>query len=200
MSGFVEVQFPPSIALGATGGATFSTDIVTTFSGYEQRSINWDKARGRWNIATGIKSKADIDALIAFFRARRGRAIGFRFKDWSDYSATAAVIGTGDAATTTFQLKKQYSSGAVSVDRTINKPVSGTLTIYENAVEKTSGVSLDTTTGIVTLTPAPGSGVTITADFEFDVPVRFDTDQMDTVMDTDVLGNWSSIPLIEIRV
>lgn len=154
MASFVEVQFPPAIALGATGGATFSTDIITTFGGYEQRAINWAESRGRWNIATGIKSQADIETIIAFYRARSGRAVGFRFKDWSDYSAaaTAAEIGTGDGNETEFQLRKQYISGGVTINRDITKPVAGTVTIYVDGVEQTSGVSVDTTTGIVTFT------------------------------------------------
>lgn len=200
MSSFVEVQLPNAIALGATGGPTFSTDIIATFSGHEQRSINWSVARGRWNIATGIKGKADIDSFISFFRARRGRAVGFRFKDWSDYQVTAGNIGTGDGAETDFQLRKQYDSGGVTVNRIIKKPVSGSLTVYLDGVEKTTGVSLDSATGIVTLTPAPSNNVVITADFEFDVPVRFDTDQMDVMMDTASLGNWGNIPIVEIRL
>lgn len=202
MSGFVEEQFPPAIALGATGGAMFSTDISTTFAGYEQRNINWPQARGRWNVASGIKDKSDIDALIAFFRARRGRAVGFRFKDWSDYSVTAGNIGTGDGATTAFALRKQYVSGGVTINRTITKPVAGTITVYKDAVEQTvtTDYTIDMTTGIVSFVSAPGNGEVITADFEFDVPVRFDTDQMDVMMDTNTIGNWGNIPIVEVRV
>lgn len=196
---FVEVQFPSDISFGATGGATFSTDVITVFSGREQRAINWSEARGRWNVAHGVKTRAQFDALIAFFRARKGRAVGFRFKDWSDFTVTGGVIGTGDGSTTQFQLIKQYVSGGVTVPRDITKPVDGTITIYEDATPSLS-VAIDTTTGIVTFNTAPANGVAITADFEFDVPVRFDTDQLDITMDTDQLASWNSIPVTEIRV
>lgn len=198
---FVETQFPPSIALGATGGANFSTDIITTFSGHEQRIINWAVARGRWNIATGIKGQADIDAVIAFFRARRGRAVGFRFKDWSDYRVTGGNIGIGDGTTIFFQLRKQYTSGSVTVGRDITKPVAGTLTVYVDAVQQTlnTDYAVDTTTGVIEFATAPANAAVITADFEFDVPVRFDTDELDIMMQTPSLGAWSNIALIEIR-
>ena len=39
----------------------------------------------------------------------------------------------------------------------------------------------------------------ITAGFEFDVPVRFDTDALDVTLDLERLGSITSIPLLEIR-
>lgn len=62
-----------------------------------------------------------------------------------------------------------------------------------------SGWSVDATTGSVTFTAAPGAGVPITAGFEFDVPVRFDSDTLDVTLDFERLGSITSIPLLEIR-
>lgn len=200
MSDFVEVQFPTDISYGAKGGPGFSTDVVETFSGREQRNINWSQARSRYNAASGVKSESQWAALIAFFRARRGKAIGFRYKDWSDYKGSNEAIGTSDGSTTDFQLVKIYTSGAVAVSRTIAKPVSGTVKIYVDSILQNSGVSVDTATGIVTFDTAPGSGDAITADFEFDVPVRFDTDELDISVDAYDAGRWDAIPLVEVRV
>jgi len=197
---FVETQFPPDISYGATGGPRFSTDVAEVFSGWEQRNINWSEARGEWNVSHGVKTQVQLDALIAFFRARRGKAIGFRFKDWSDYSASNQVIGTGNAVKTVFQLVKSYTSGAVTVDRPIKKPVSGTVQVYKDGVLQVSGVSVNTTTGEVTFTSAPANGVVITANFQFDVPVRFDTDKLDMTLDSYGIGSWNTVPLVEIRV
>jgi len=197
---FVETQFPSDISYGATGGAVFSTDIIETFGGFEQRNINWAQSRARYNVAHGVRTTGQMDVLIAFFRARRGKAIGFRFKDWSDYSVTGQLIGTGDAANQVFQLVKTYTSGSVTVSRDIKKPVSSTETIYLDGVPQGSGYTLDTTTGIVNFTAAPGNGVLVTADFEFDVPVRFDTDEMAISLDTNDISTWGAVPLIEVRV
>ena len=93
MSGFHEVRFPDNIAYGATGGPEFATTVVATGSGHEKRNVNWSEARGRWDVASGLKKQAQIDELIAFFRARRGKAYGFRFKDWTDYGATGQLLG-----------------------------------------------------------------------------------------------------------
>ena len=68
-----------------------------------------------------------------------------------------------------------------------------------SGVEQLSGWSVDTATGVVSFGAAPGSGVAITAGFEFDVPVRFDTDALDVTLDLERLGSITSIPLLEIR-
>ncbi|ADZ72454.1 DUF2460 domain-containing protein [Polymorphum gilvum] len=199
MSGFHEVQFPPDISYGASGGPGYSTTVVTTVSGHERRNANWAAARGKWNVAHGLKKREQVAALIAFFRARKGRAYGFRFKDWTDYQAFAQVLGVGDGANKTFQLVRRYASGGEIESRIIAKPVPGTVKIYRDGVEAVTGWTVNTATGLVTFTTAPASGVQVTADFEFDVPVRFDSDQMDITIETYQLGSWGQIPVLEIR-
>ena len=197
---FVEVQFPTDISYGSSGGPQYATDIVISQSGYEQRNIGWSQARARYNVAQGVKTQDQLNTLIAFFRARKGRAYGFRFKDWTDYSAAGEAIGTGDGSATMFQLQRTYSSGMVDEVRSVTKPVSGTVQVYVNGVVQSAGITVDTTTGNVTFAAAPASGAAITADFEFDVPVRFDTDRMSASLDAYGINSWMDIPLVEVRV
>ena len=198
---FIEVRFPTDIAYGSAGGPEYSTDIVITHGGYEQRNINWSQARARYNVAHGVKTKAQLDTLVAFFRARKGRADGFRFKDWTDYQTTGQVIGTGDGATRTFQLVKSYISGSATEQRIITKPVAGTIKMYFNGtLQSTSLYAADTTTGQITFTTAPATSVSISADFEFDVPVRFDTDRLAATLDAYGSHSWHDIPIVELRV
>jgi uncharacterized protein (TIGR02217 family) len=145
MSGFHEVRFPDNIAYGATGGPEFATMVVATGSGHEKRNVNCAQARGRWDVASGLKRQVQIDELIAFFPARRGKAYGFRFKDWTDYKATGQLLGTGNGAMTQFQLVKHYPSGSVIEVRIITKPVAGTVKVYLDSVEQLSSWSVDTT-------------------------------------------------------
>nr|BDD45283.1 glycoside hydrolase family 24 [bacterium] len=199
---FAEIQFPSDISYGAAGGPAYSTDVVETFGGYEQRNINWADARGKWNVAHGVKTLQQLDELIAFFRARQGKAIGFRFKDWSDYKVEGATIGTGDGTTTTFQLKKQYISGADTAEREIKKPIQGTISVYIDGspLEITTEYTVNYTTGEISILTPPSNGEIITADFEFDVPVRFDTDALSISLDNFEIGSWSNIPIVEIRL
>lgn len=197
---FDEVQFPADISFGSAGGPEYSTDIVMTFSGHEKRNSNWASSRARYNVAHGVKTQEQLDILIAFFRSRKGRARGFRFKDWTDYNVVGATIGTGDGSETEFQLVKSYTSGSVTETRTITKPVSGTVDIYVNSVLQASGVTIDIATGLVTFDTAPASEAVITADFEFDVPVRFDTDRLSATIENYGSHSWNAIPLVEVRV
>lgn len=198
---FVEERFPTDIAYGSAGGPEYSTDIVITHGGYEQRNVNWSQARAKYNVAHGVKTQSQLDALIAFFRARKGRADGFRFKDWSDYKATAQAIGTGNGTNKIFQLVKTYSSGSIVETRTITKPIASTLAVYVNAIlQAGSAYALDSVTGKITFVTAPANGAVVTADFEFDVPVRFDTDRLSATLDSYGVNSWKDIPLVEVRV
>ena len=196
---FEEVRFPTDISYGSSGGPEYSTDIVEISSGFEQRNSNWQQARARYNVAHGVKNQAQLDALIAFFRARKGAAKGFRFKDWSDFQATGQQLGIGDGSQTDFQLIKNYASGSVIETRDIAKPVASTVNIYIDGSLQTSGFSVDSATGFVTFDSAPALTEVVTADFEFDVPVRFDTDRLSASLDQYGSQSWADIPLIEIR-
>jgi uncharacterized protein (TIGR02217 family) len=199
VSGFHDVLFPPDISYGASGGPGYLTTVVTTIAGYERRNSSWADSRGRWDVAHGLRNRDHVASLIAFFRARRGRAYGFRFKDWTDYQASAQVLGVGVGARKTFQLVRNYASGGVTATRTISKPVAGTVTVYRDGGVAASGVTINTVTGLVTLSAAPAAGVIVTADYEFHVPVRFDSDQMNITIETYQLGTWAQVPIIEVR-
>ena len=205
---FHETRFPDNISRGARGGPERRTQIVELASGDEERNASWADSRRRYDVAYGIRKADDLAAVIAFFEARGGRLYGFRFKDWSDYksalpsvaiSRTDQSLGTGTGAATQFQLVKRYTSGAQTWTRTITKPVAGTVLVALNGVAQPSGWTVDTATGIITFTVAPGIGIAVTAGFEFDVPVRFDSEAMDVTLDFERLGSITSIPLIEVR-
>ena len=189
---FHEVRFPDNISRGARGGPERRTQIVELASGAEERNASWANSRRRYDVAY-----------------RNGRLHAFRFKDWADFKSclpsqtpdpTNQPIGTGNGSATLFQLTKRYTSGAQSWTRAITKPVAGTVTIALNGTAQASGWSVSTTTGLITFTTAPAAGVAITAGFEFDVPVRFDTDALDVTLDLERLGSITSIPLIELRL
>ena len=205
---FHEVRFPDNISRGARGGPERRTQIVELASGDEERNASWANSRRRYDAAYGIRRADDLAAVVAFFEARNGRLYGFRWKDWGDYKSclpsgtpapTDQAIGSGDGVITVFQLVKAYTSGAQTWDRTITKPVVGTVTVALDGIEQANGWSVDTTTGQITFATAPADSVVISAGFEFDVPVRFDTDMLDVTHDIERLGSITSIPLIEVR-
>ena len=206
---FHEIQFPTAIAMHSTAGPVRKTEIVTLGSGYEERNAVWANSRRNYDVGYGVKTLDDIYAVIAFFEARMGRLTGFRLQDFSDckscapgagIAASDQAIGTGDGTTTAFQLVKTYASGPSSWTRQIKKPVSGSVTVAVGGVPQTSGVTVDSTTGIVTFATAPATGAAITAGFSFDTPVRFDTDSLAINLANFQAGEIPSIPIVEIAL
>ena len=206
---FHEVRFPASLSFGSVGGPERRTDVVTLANGFEERNTPWAHSRRRYDAGVGMRSLDDVEALVAFFEARRGRFHGFRFRDPADHkscaptgapAATDQSIGTGDGATVSFQLAKTYGAGTSDWVRKITKPVSGSVLIALDGIPQSSGFSVDDATGVVTFDSAPGVGVAVTAGFKFDVPVRFDTDRLDVDLDAFAAGSAPHVPLVEIRV
>jgi uncharacterized protein (TIGR02217 family) len=201
---FDDVSFPLEIGQDASVSPTFSTNVVTSASGYESRNANWTQARLRFDAGPGVRGEPELETLLAFFRARRGPAIGFRFCDPFDNSSngmtglpTAAdqPIGTGDGTADRFELVKDYGTGE---QRRITRPVAGSVRVAVNGVEQTAGWLLGDK-GIVEFTAPPAVGATITAGFLFEVPVRFAEDRIEVNRSTFLAGEAPSVPLIEVR-
>jgi uncharacterized protein (TIGR02217 family) len=208
---FHEIRFPANLSFGSVGGPERRTEVVQLANGFEERNTPWAHSRRRYDAGVGMRSLDDIETLIAFFEARRGQLHGFRWKDWADYKSCApskepgfrdCVIGTGDGETKAFQLVKLYRSGEESYARPITKPVADTVRAGFDAAELVQGVhfEVDTVTGMITFTDAPDLGVEVSAGFEFDVPVRFDTDSIQTSVASFQAGDAPAVPVVEIRV
>ncbi|OYX24554.1 MAG: glycoside hydrolase family 24 [Rhodobacterales bacterium 32-66-7] len=208
---FHEIRFPANLSFGSVGGPERRTEIVTLANGFEERNTPWSQSRRRYDAGVGLRSLDDVAALIAFFEARAGQMHGFRWKDWSDYKSCAPsavpgpedqLIGTGDGVTTVFRLQKTYASGQQSHVRPILKPVAGTVLVAVAEDPKIAGLefTVDVETGEVTFTLAPALGTRVTAGFEFDVPVRFDTDTVQTSVASFQAGDVPNVPIVEIRL
>jgi uncharacterized protein (TIGR02217 family) len=204
VQGFHDVVFPLALAEGASGGPMFSTQVVTSVSGHEQRNIDWAQARLRFDAGPGVRSEDDLATLIAFFRARQGRAFAFRFRDPFDHSSNAAVamptptdqrLGTGDGVRTDFELVKTYGEGEV---RRITRPEAGSVRVAIDGIEQTAGWSLRGL-GTVTFEIAPAAGALVTAGFRFDVPVRFADDAIEASLAGWRAGDMPSAAIIEVR-
>ncbi len=204
MDEFAEVDFPIAIGQEASVSPGFSTNVVTSVSGHEYRNANWSEARLRFDAGPGVRGEAELALLIEFFRARRGRAVGFRFRDPFDHSsngydgvpgASDQAIGTGDDVATRFALRKTYAVGA---ERRITRPAAGSVRVAVGGVERVTGWTL-AAGGTIDFTVPPASGAAIRAGFLFDVPVRFAEDRIDINRVSFAAGEAPSVPLIEVR-
>jgi uncharacterized protein (TIGR02217 family) len=208
---FHEVRFPAALSVGSSGGPERRTEIVTLQNGFEERNSPWAHSRRRYDAGLGVRSLDDLAKVIAFFEARHGQLYGFRWKDWTDFrscapSAAPSVldqpIGIGNGTTSLFRLVKRYPSSHQTYVRPIAKPVEGSVMVAVGGVALVAGADfgVDHATGQVQLTEAPVLGAAVTAGFEFDVPVRFDTDRIATSLAGFSAGEIPSIPVVEVRI
>lgn len=203
MVAFIETpRFPDDIAEGSSGGPGWNTNVFESQDGTEVRNQVWEVVRHQYDVSYGIRDKSSMDIVRAFFFDVRGRATAFRFKDWGDYQLAAEPIGVGDGATLAFRIIKTYGTNNPYVRR-IFKPVADTLVVYvDNSVADPATYTVDTTTGIITFGTghAPANTKVVAVDCEFDVPVRFDTDTLQSTQDGWLTEEWPNIAIKEIKM
>jgi uncharacterized protein (TIGR02217 family) len=206
MQPFDDVPYPLALGSDASVSPEFSTTVAVTASGYERRNSLWSDARLRFDVGPGVRSEAEMGTLIAFFRARRGPARGFRLRDPTDFSShgmTGAptmldqLLGTGDGARIAFPLLKRYGDGDDPQVRRITRPDAASIVISVDGIAQSHW----TLEGgcIVTFAAPPAPGVRIRAGFLFDVPVRFAEDRLDISGAAFAAGEAPSVPVVEVR-
>lgn len=203
---FHNVRLPDDIERGAQGGPEFNVTIATGFSGFEKRNANWEQSRSSWDISYGIQDKVGYTRLIDFWYARGGPLHSFPFKDWADFEIPRQNIGTTNGSQTTFQIFHRYTSGAFTFDRTITKPVDGTVRLWVNDLETTIGnatsqFTVNLLTGIITLGSglAAQNGTAVEVQTEFNVPVRFDQQKLDVQLLWEQAGSIPGVIILEVR-
>jgi uncharacterized protein (TIGR02217 family) len=205
MQAFDDVLYPLALGRDAGVSAEFSTSVAVTASGHERRGSHWSDARLHFDVGPGIRSEAELGTLIAFFRARRGAARGFRLRDPFDFSsngmtgapsAADQLLGVGDGVTAPFALRKLYAGPEAQVRR-ITRPRA------ESVVVSVGGVPTSASTlepgGWIALAEAPPAGAEVRAGFLFDVSVRFASDRLDVTGANFAAGEAPSVPLVEVR-
>jgi len=204
---FDDLAYPLPLGLDALVAPEFSTSIAVTASGHERRNSLWSDARLHFDVGPGIRSETDLGMLLAFFRARRGAARGFRLRDPSDHSSNGMIgmptphdqmLGTGDGIQASFPLIKRYGGGIAEQVRRITRPDPTSIRVSIDGEELTDGWTLDAG-GILRFALPPASGKAIRGGFVFDVPVRFAEDKLELSGVTFATGEAPSVPLIELR-
>ena len=206
---FHEIRFPANLSFGSIGGPERRTEIVTLANGFEERNTPAAYSRRRYDAGLGLRSLDDLEDLIAFYEARMGQLHAFRWKDWGDYKSCRPsqtpnfmdqLLGIGDGKREVFGLVKIYQSGAQSYARQIKKPVLGSVTVAVAGDQKVEGIefTLDTTRGEVHFAVPPPLGTNVTAGFEFDVPVRFDSDRLHISVASFQAGEMPNVPVVEV--
>jgi len=157
---FIDDRIDVNISYGAQGGPRYRTEVAALSSGHETRDSKWSYPLFSYNLAYGVRSLEEMYSLQTAFHAAKGRANGFRMKDWADYKSCApqdtlaltdSTLGTGDGIVLTYQLLKHYVFGAITQNRLIYTPIVNTLVVgIDGTLEPDSFWSVGSTTGVVT--------------------------------------------------
>ena len=203
---FDDVSYPLALGRDASASPEFSTAVSVTASGHERRNSLWSDARMRYDVGPGIRSEAELSVLLAFFRARRGAARGFRLADPFDFSSNGMtgqpgpadqLLGTGDGLAARFELVKRYGTGPEPQVRRITRPRAGSVVVSLDGT--VAGNWVLEPGGVIVFGEAPPPGTQVRAGFLFDVPVRFAEDRLDLSGATFAAGEAPSVPLVEVR-
>lgn len=195
---FYPVEIEACPGFGFTGGPEFLTNIKSLQSGRESRNADWPICRHRYSVPfNNINDTAYLN-IKRVFLVVRGMAHTFLHKDWGDYQAVDEPFGIGDGSENEFQLIKVSTADVGEYTRVITKPKAGVVVMADGVPV---AATVDTLTGIVTFSVAPGVGDVLTWTGEFYVHVRFNSDQLPFSLDNRMSGGFAnngSVELIEV--
>lgn len=206
---FLEERLPVDIRYGARYGDEYAVDVTTTKDGSRYPRLLHPYPMRVFQIAYRKGADSLYAQVLNLYHRAYGRYAGFRAKCLDDYTThgeTGAPTGTDQTLTRVsagvYQLRKQYGTdgAALSVgypERTIYKPVAGTVVVAVDGVPQPSGWSVNTATGRVTFAVDPGESAVVTAGCEFDIPVCFDS-TLTVQQDYPVVRDLGDIALIEL--
>lgn len=158
----------------------------------------------QFNVAYGVKTDVQVLNLFSFFNARQGRAYGFRYKNWANYRIQRGAFATGDGISTRLPIWKFYGFQGSRMYKRLRKIVPGS--VVNVGVGSVGGLvegvdfNIDYEAGEIALNFAPGYGIPVYAEnIEFDEPVRFDSDNLQSIIEGFNNQSLTNIPLIGVK-
>lgn len=176
--------FPNNLAgitFNRTKRPVFSSRVLTARSGKEQRVANWPFPKWQFELEYEFlreNTNTEFQTLVGFFLSCFGQQLPFLYQDPFDNTVAAQVIGVGDGSTQNFRLVRAFGG---FVDQIYNASITN---VYVGGVLQSGSAWSAAASGsygndTVHLNSAPGSNVTVSADFTFNFVCRFLNDQYD---------------------
>lgn len=187
------VYLPDEVRVEAIAKYVSSGIVQTGDNEHERRFKRNPLERRAWQIEWMPEAVMEAERLFELagttysFLMRPPRPIDYQ-ETGQRCLNTVTGLGTGDGATATFQLQITRTQGGLSGSKNILHPIAATVAVYVDGTAQvvTTAFAVSETTGIITFTAGhiPGAGATVTADFEYDTAVRFQSDELQTVLHT----------------
>lgn len=211
----LSTPFPAALSYGSSGGPVYRVTVVQAYSGKEERNQSWAYPLHTYSIDLSNRLQSELETLVTYYHAAGGREHTFSFKDPRDYKSCALsgtvantdqTLRTATGGETDVQIIKVYTAGSISRTRKITRPISGTVTVAIDGTPVTTGAgdyTVDYTTGVITFATGLATGEVVTAGYEFYVPCRFDSDNLDLAIttancNTGLIGTISA-DIVEVR-
>lgn len=186
MAEFLDEVLPVDVRMGASYTDSYNVEITTTVGGAEYRRLTQPFPVRSFHINFTLMRDDMMARVLAVYHRAYGMYAGFRVKCVDDFSTN----NHRDVPTSTdwilpkisngvYQLIKGYGSGGTPLAiglpyRNIYKPQTGTVLVSKDNVTLSSGVTVDYSTGRVTISPAPTTEV-IKGGCYFHIPCRFNS-------------------------
>lgn len=177
----------PGLAWGITKSPVFETRVQRAASGRELRALDYPYPLWKFSLVFALlrddpaAGYDELHTLLGFYLSCQGAFASFLFEDPSDYQVIGQQLGTGDASTTSFQLQRAMGTslpGGGFLEPIVAPNVVNA--VYLNGVTQGAGsYSVDSSTGLINFTNAPGQGVVVSADFTYYFRCRFIDDSYD---------------------
>lgn len=220
---FHDIELPRKYSFGSSVSEIGNTAVLQLSGGQEQRIERWNGTRILANLGFGLRDYAELQELLVFKRARGHRAHTFRFWNPFDFSTGAGnspsntstsevsssdvLLATGDGTTVAFQLVKRYTSGFETNVKTVTKPIEGTVKVAVAGVDLVldTDFTVNYETGVITITgTAPSALEDVTAGFQYNEEVRFESDELAVKVDSfkrgEVVGGLRVISVLPYSV
>lgn len=201
MTRFVDIYLPPNVqSYPCASSPVFSTTLVAVDSGDETANRNWKNPLQMFALSEAIRCHDAFEDLKEHWYVMGGPESLWPFRDPMDFAScrlTAAnlvpaisgldqPLGVGDGTQRVYQMVKNYVRGAKTFSRQIQLPVvASTIVLIDGlapgAVPGPDGpyaATVEREGGTVTLDRNLAAGRVMTAGFLFDVPVRFENDNV----------------------
>lgn len=165
------ILLPDFISVHLTGGPVFSTQTASTISGREIRIYDRQYSIQKYRLVGCKLSHDEFARFNSFFRSRMGCAYAFRIKDHADFTIENQIIALADGVSSEFEIYKHYHDDCCSYKRKI-------VAVREETIKANFDIAkFDIENGVVTTKEILNEGVELALSAEFDVWVRFSSDE-----------------------
>ncbi|MES2959806.1 MAG: DUF2460 domain-containing protein [Pseudomonadota bacterium] len=188
---FLEHRISVAITRGSRGGPRSDRVKAYTRSRHLSQDFGSSRLLQGYDVSYGIKTLRNFEEIRDLFYVVMGGAYeGFRYKDWNDFrlaydNSTLTLISGSD-----WQIGRLHTAGAGSFARSVHKLVAApTIRRDRSGALSTASATVDVNTGIATIS-GHVEGDVYSALGEFDVPVTFSDNVLDTI---EVDGNLTKL-------